>query len=93
MLDPHIRTTLTHNGKGKFSTRVKVPDNYGVFKWVLDYRRPGYTWVSLVETVSVRPFRHDEYERFIVQAYPYYASVMSMMAGFFVLGVFFLGMK
>jgi oligosaccharyltransferase complex subunit beta len=41
----------------------------------------------------VRPFKHDEYERFIVQAYPYYASVASMMAGFLALGALFLYTK
>jgi len=92
MLDPHLRTTLSHDGKGMYSARVKVPDVYGVFKWVLEYRRPGYSWITASVTVPVRPFRHDEYERFIVQAYPYYASVVSMMAGFFVLGIFFLNM-
>ena len=93
MLDPHVRSTLTSNGNGTFSAVVKVPDAYGVFKWVLDYRRLGYSWLSEVVTVPVRPYRHYEYERFIVQAYPYYASVASMMAGFFALGFFFLYSK
>jgi oligosaccharyltransferase complex subunit beta len=91
MLDPHVRTALkSSNGNGTFSAVVKVPDTYGVFKWVLDYRRLGYSWLVESVTVPVRPFRHDEYERFIVQAYPYYASAASMMAGFFALGFFFL---
>jgi oligosaccharyltransferase complex subunit beta len=94
MLDPHVRTTLVSGTKnGTFSAVVKVPDTYGVFKWVLEYKRLGYSWVSEVVTVPVRPFRHYEYERFIVQAYPYYASVGSMMAGFFALGFFFLYSK
>ena len=41
------------------------------------------------ETVPVRPFRHDEYERFIPQAYPYYASVIALMAGFLLTALFF----
>lgn len=90
MLDPYIRAVLAPQGNGTFSTVVKIPDTYGVFKWVLDYRRPGLSWINIVEVVPVRPFRHDEYERFIVQAYPYYASTMSMMAGFFALGFLFL---
>lgn len=90
MLDPFTRTTLTDGGNGTFSGRVLVPDVYGVFKWILDYRRPGYSWIELSEQVSVRPFTHTEYERFIVQAYPYYASVVSMMVGFFGLTFLFL---
>jgi oligosaccharyltransferase complex subunit beta len=45
---------------------------------------------SAAETVPIRPFKHHEYERFILQAYPYYASVASMMAGFMAVGAFFL---
>jgi oligosaccharyltransferase complex subunit beta len=40
--------------------------------------------------VSIRPFHHDEYERFIFSAYPYYTSTFSMMAGFFIFGLFFM---
>lgn len=40
--------------------------------------------------MPIRPFKHHEYERFIVQAYPYYASVGSMMAGFTALALLFL---
>lgn len=93
MLDPYIRTFLSQNPQNKngtYSTIVKVPDTYGVFKWVLTYHRLGYSWLDIVHTVPVRPFRHYEYERFIVQAYPYYASTASMMAGFFALGFLFL---
>jgi oligosaccharyltransferase complex subunit beta len=90
MLDPYIRKTLTDSGNGTFYTEIKVPDVYGVFKWVLDYRRPGYSIIMKSEQIPIRPYRHDEYERFILQAYPYYATVVSMMGGFFVLGLSFL---
>lgn len=93
MLDPYVRATLVpvpNSSNGTLSAQVKVPDAYGVFKWVLEYKRPGYSWVSDVITVPVRPYRHHEYDRFIVQAYPYYASTAAMMGGFFVLGFYFL---
>jgi oligosaccharyltransferase complex subunit beta len=76
--------------QGNFSARVRIPDVYGAFKWVLHYRRPGYSYLDLSEQVPVRPFRHDEYERFIPQAFPYYASALGMMAGFFALSLAFL---
>jgi oligosaccharyltransferase complex subunit beta len=79
--------------QGTFSAQVRIPDVYGVFKWVLNYHRPGYSWVELSETVPVRPYKHSEYERFITQAYPYYASAMAMMCGFFGLGFVFLYAK
>ena len=31
--------------------------------------------------ISVRPFRHNEYERFIPAAYPYYSSAFIMIIG------------
>lgn len=40
--------------------------------------------------VPVRPFRHNEFERFLVCAYPYYASAASSCVAFFALGWFFL---
>ena len=67
-----------------------MPDVYGVFKFVIDYARSGYTSIELSEQVPVRPFRHNEYERFIVSAFPYYASVVSLMIAFVLLDVLFL---
>jgi len=93
MLDPYIRTGLAHDGRGKFSKTFMVPDVYGVYKFRVMYRRVGYSVIKLENQVSIRPFRHNEYERFIPSAFPYYASAFSMMAGFFVLGVVFLFTK
>lgn len=93
MLDPYIRKTLTNLGNGTFTAHVKVPDAYGVFKWVLDYKRPGLSWVYQTETVPIRPFRHNEYPRFLSQAFPYYSSVMAMTLGFVCTGAFFMYSK
>lgn len=48
--------------------------------------------ISLLQ-VSVRPLQHTQYERFIPSAFPYYASVFSMMTGLFVFSIVFLHMK
>ena len=48
------------------------------------------TLFKIQTQVPVRPFKHNEYERFLVCAYPYYASALSSMVAFFVLGWFFL---
>eukprot|EP00882_Tetradesmus_deserticola_P020317 GHRQ01021934.1.p3 GENE.GHRQ01021934.1~~GHRQ01021934.1.p3 ORF type:complete len:145 (-),score=63.35 GHRQ01021934.1:405-839(-) len=90
MLDPYVRQPMAHDGAGRFSLRFKVPDVYGVFKYVIDYKHAGYSYINLQQVVPVRPFKHDEYERFLVAAYPYYASVASTMAAFFLLGFAFL---
>ena len=94
MLDPHVRTFLEcEKGTGRFWKLFKVPDTYGVFKFRILYRRPGVSVLAVNTQVSVRPFNHDEYERFIFSAFPYYASAFSMMAGFLVFGVAFLYSK
>lgn len=93
MLYPYVRQPLVHNGAGTFSLRFKVPDVYGVFKYVIDYSHRGYSFIKLTHQIPVRPFKHNEYERFLVCAYPYYASAISMMAGFFALGFFYLYSK
>ncbi|VDK50543.1 unnamed protein product [Gongylonema pulchrum] len=63
-IDPFVRTTLK-NSNGKLKTYFKLPDVYGVYKFM----------------VSVRPLQHTQYERFIYSAYPYYVSSFSMMIG------------
>jgi oligosaccharyltransferase complex subunit beta len=89
MLDPYVRTPLKSD-KGIFSTTFKAPDVYGVFSFKVDYHELGYTSLSLKTIQSVRPFRHDEYPRFIMTAYPYYTSATLMLGGVFVLFVFLL---
>jgi len=89
-LDPHIRTTLKTDGSGKFVARFQVPDVYGVFTFKVEYNRKGFGYLNAIDRTPVRPFRHNEYERFIASAYPYYASALSMMAGLFVFSWFFL---
>nr|CDQ04585.1 BMA-OSTB-1, isoform d [Brugia malayi] len=79
-IDPFIRTTLK-NYNGKLKAQFKLPDVYGVFKFMVDYRRIGYTHLLNVQQVSVRPLQHTQYERFIYSAYPYYVSAFSMMIG------------
>lgn len=90
MMSPYVLKTLTHDGKGRFSTSFQVPDVYGVFQFKVEYKRLGYTAITLTKQIPVRPFRHDEFERFIPAAFPYYASTFSMMVGFFIIGFVFL---
>ncbi|RCN45577.1 Dolichyl-diphosphooligosaccharide-protein glycosyltransferase subunit [Ancylostoma caninum] len=91
-IDPFVRTNLI-NKNGRFSTRFKLPDVYGVYKFLVDYRRIGYTHLYDVQQVSVRPLLHNQYERFIRSAYPYYASSFSMMVGVVLFSFVFLHHK
>eukprot|EP01110_Echinostelium_bisporum_P011911 TRINITY_DN6025_c0_g1_i1.p1 TRINITY_DN6025_c0_g1~~TRINITY_DN6025_c0_g1_i1.p1 ORF type:complete len:427 (-),score=152.90 TRINITY_DN6025_c0_g1_i1:14-1294(-) len=90
MIDPYVRTNLTHDNNGKYSTSFKIPDVYGVYTFKVEYNRPGYTPLLAIERAPVRPFRHDQYERFIPSAFPYYAGAFSMLVGLFVFSVVFL---
>jgi len=93
MLDPYIRKTMQSNGKGLFTCHLKAPDVYGIFKFHIMYRRTGLTTIAFDTLVSVRPFKHNEYERFIEAAYPYYSSAFTIMAGFFIFSFYFLYSK
>ena len=83
MLDPHVRTALPpSNTPGIYIKTFRAPDRHGVFKFVLDYRRQGYSFLYNALTVPVVPPRHDGYPRFLSAAWPYYAGAMSTSAGF-----------
>jgi oligosaccharyltransferase complex subunit beta len=90
MLDPYVRTTMSHNGDGTFTGQFLAPDAYGVFKFRVMYRRPGMSVLDVQENVILRPFHHNEYERFIANAYPYYTAAFASMAGFVLFGFVFL---
>eukprot|EP00095_Tigriopus_kingsejongensis_P008299 snap_masked-scaffold948_size77650-processed-gene-0.11 protein:Tk08299 transcript:snap_masked-scaffold948_size77650-processed-gene-0.11-mRNA-1 annotation:"dolichyl-diphosphooligosaccharide--protein glycosyltransferase 48 kda subunit" len=91
-IDPFVRLTLKGNN-GLFQGKFKIPDVYGVYQFKVEYIKPGMTRLVSTTQFSVRPLRHDQYERFILSAYPYYASAFSMMAGVFLFSIMFLHYK
>ncbi|XP_078180759.1 dolichyl-diphosphooligosaccharide-protein glycosyltransferase 48kDa subunit family protein [Carex rostrata] len=90
MMSPYVLKTMSTNKKGLYSTSFKVPDVYGVFQFKVEYERLGYTSVSLAKQIPVRPFKHNEYERFIPAAFPYYTASFSTMAAFFIFSIVYL---
>ena len=91
MLDPYVRKTMTvDKTTGRYVANFIAPDSYGIFKFRVLYRRVGYSVLHAETMVSIRPFKHNEYERFIFSAYPYYSSAFSAMIGFFIFSLFFL---
>ncbi|CAA0817288.1 Dolichyl-diphosphooligosaccharide--protein glycosyltransferase 48 kDa subunit [Striga hermonthica] len=90
MMSPYVLKTLSTNQKGHYYTSFKVPDVYGVFQFKVEYQRLGYSSFSLSKQIPVRPFRHNEYERFITTAFPYYGASFSTMAGFFIFSIIYL---
>eukprot|EP01090_Pellita_catalonica_P010163 TRINITY_DN2162_c0_g1_i4.p1 TRINITY_DN2162_c0_g1~~TRINITY_DN2162_c0_g1_i4.p1 ORF type:complete len:419 (+),score=73.63 TRINITY_DN2162_c0_g1_i4:51-1307(+) len=76
MLDPYVRTFLENDGTSStFSKVIHIPDVYGIFTLRIKYNRPGYSTIDTETLVTVRPFRHNEFERFIVAAYPYLSLI------------------
>eukprot|EP00092_Neocalanus_flemingeri_P036497 GFUD01039740.1.p1 GENE.GFUD01039740.1~~GFUD01039740.1.p1 ORF type:complete len:433 (-),score=127.73 GFUD01039740.1:260-1558(-) len=93
-IDPFVRVTMENKGgKGEMVANFKVPDTYGVYQFKVNYHRVGLTRLYTTNQISVIPLRHDQYERFISSAYPYYASAFSMMAGVCVFSLVFLHYK
>ena len=91
MLDPYVRMTMTVDPlTGRHVASFIAPDSYGIFKFRVFYRRVGYSVLHAETQVSIRPFKHNEYERFIFSAYPYYSSAFSAMIAFFVFSMCFL---
>jgi len=84
MLDPYVRTALLPvRGKpGAYSTTFRAPDQHGVFKFVINYKRKGFTHLHHTMTVPVVPPRHDGYPRFLSAAWPYYAGAINTSIGF-----------
>jgi oligosaccharyltransferase complex subunit beta len=86
MLDPHYRIPLppapAGSAPGTYSASFIAPDRHGVFKFVVNYFRPGFSHLQVADKASVVPLRHDEHPRFIVGAYPFYAGALSTSAAF-----------
>jgi oligosaccharyltransferase complex subunit beta len=86
MLDPYVRQPMPLKmataKEAKYSVLVQIPDVYGVFTFTCDYKKPGYSYIEHNQLVSIRPFRHDEYPRYIPSAYPYYTTTFSHMVAF-----------
>lgn len=101
MLDPHLRipvtasTELAHRSATSrtYTARFKLPDRHGVFTLLVDHRRQGMSWLESKMQISVTPLRHDEYERFITGAMPYYITAGSMVVAWLAFSALWLGIK
>ena len=47
---------------------------YGIYKFRLFYQRHGVSLINENTQVDIRPFKHTEFPRFILAAYPYYTA-------------------
>ena len=59
-------------GKPTYYVKFRAQEKHGVFKFIFDYHRTGYTYIFSSTKIPLRPFYHNEFPRFIPCAYPYY---------------------
>ena len=92
MLDPYYRIALTQKDKKspQYSTSFKVPDKLGIYKFKVYYKRYGWSTLDHETKVVLRQYRHNEFERYLPVAYPYYAGVLISLAGFLVFSLTFM---
>ncbi|KAH7648793.1 dolichyl-diphosphooligosaccharide- glycosyltransferase beta subunit (Wbp1p) [Cryptosporidium bovis] len=78
MLDPYLRVFLHRNETNlrntTFTAKFRVPETWGVFKFVINHNKLGYNSIFYESLATVRNFRHDQNPRFVISGFPYYAS-------------------
>ena len=91
MLDPYYQDALKQVSKGSptYTYKLKTPWRLGIFKFVIDFKRYGLTYLDNKMEVSVIQLRHDEFPRFEIVGYPYYVTVFTLMAASFMFVVHF----
>ncbi|OII71738.1 dolichyl-diphosphooligosaccharide-protein glycosyltransferase beta subunit [Cryptosporidium ubiquitum] len=86
MLDPYIRTYLKKSTEDSqsstFSSTFKIPEVWGVYKFVINHKKIGFNTISYESITTVRNFRHDQNERFIISAMPYYSAFILAIISF-----------
>jgi len=50
---------------------------------MIGYWRYGYTFLNEELEVSIIPFRHNEFARYLQVAFPYYLNVILIMVGYY----------
>jgi oligosaccharyltransferase complex subunit beta len=92
MMNPYYINQLKQLDKNKptYYVQFKAPEKFGVFKFIIDYYRTGYSYIISETKVPLRPFNHNEYPRFLACAYPYYTSVFVMLFSWILFSFLFL---
>ncbi|KAI0162077.1 Dolichyl-diphosphooligosaccharide--protein glycosyltransferase subunit WBP1 [Xylariaceae sp. FL1272] len=87
MLSPfhrlNLKPTISSEDSTTYSVSFKLPDQHGIFNFLVNYKRPFFSNVFEKNTVSVRHFAHDEWPRsFVISgAWPWIAGIGATVAG------------
>jgi len=66
-----------------FTYQLKTPWRLGIFKFHIDYKRYGLTYINNAMEASVIQLRHDEFPRYETAGYPYYVNMFVLMGSSF----------
>ncbi|GAM82730.1 hypothetical protein ANO11243_007160 [Dothideomycetidae sp. 11243] len=90
MLSPFHRLQLEQTSKTAnssiFTTSFKLPDQHGIFNFLVNYKRPFMTNIFEKRTVTVRHFAHDEWPRsFVISgAWPWISGIAVTVTGWLI---------
>lgn len=75
-----------------YSTKFRLPDQHGMFKFKINYRKPGYSFLSTENIITLRNLASDEFEKSwqIVNSWVYLTAIITLIAGWFVFLTLFL---
>ncbi|KAI0019947.1 Dolichyl-diphosphooligosaccharide-protein glycosyltransferase 48kDa subunit [Xylariomycetidae sp. FL0641] len=78
-----LKPTISSADSTTYSTSFKLPDQHGIFNFLVNYKRPFFSNVFEKNTVSVRHFAHDEWPRSYVisGAWPWLAGITATVTG------------
>lgn len=95
MLNPYYRQQmkLLSNNKPTYYLSFKAPDKWGVFKFIIDYKRLGYSYIDVTSKMPLRPYRHNEFPRYLPVAYPYYLTIIVLFLAFILFSIIILFSK
>ena len=89
MLSPYQRLDLGRvesqsSTSASYEVSFRLPDQHGIFNFMLNYKRPFLTNVEEKRTVSVRHMAHNEWTRSydISGAWPWVSGIGATMLGF-----------
>lgn len=72
------------NTASVFGTSFTLPDQHGIFNFLVNYKRPLLSSIEDKQTVSVRHMAHDEWPRSYVisGAWPWLSGIFVTVVGF-----------
>ncbi|KAL0213280.1 hypothetical protein RCL1_006906 [Eukaryota sp. TZLM3-RCL] len=94
LVEEYMRVAVKFDiARSKHCAQLRLPEKYGVFTLIVEHV-DHFDGVALSTSYSkempIRPLRHNEFERWILPAYPFYAVVLVEVVVFLIFSIFFL---